>query len=746
MIFAAALMVVLEALIGHAVSISDLSSSAPASLRPAFIGTAGGWRSLGHTGGRDLLLRARRRRNQHHQRLFSMSTAEADTAAKEKEQPPAAKEGGEGEEDGVDTESSSYKLVKRLEQERVSGLINDMVDPNYRREDYADRWAKEDDPEYVDSESPNSWERLRWKEEGKLRFEDWSQFDPKRLEDPEYSLPEDWSAEPVGGRHNIFQPTLVTSKDLEKAVEQLDGGVVKVDEAPVDESVPPQYRGLMKEVGFGFGYRNISMNKADIQRLMWWDKMLELQPLPANEDFEKLHENGTAVMKELYVPERKREPWRFQKDLETIYKTDFDVAYGDLSSTEDISEYVMNDTAALLVIKDGLVDRRLSRLDGLPNGTFVGSIHNMEGALRERFLSELYWYPEYSQQQFKKGAYVKYKGKLWKNADILPQQIFEMGKFDIGMAKLCALNMAHLRDVACVHVPEGTTIDKPIQVLVVSTSVGDSALPISSPRLQVLIGDKADVTLSQSHVGLARKGFINSVTRVIMGRESRFNHDYIQEAGRDAWHFEQLSVLNAQAANYTYRSASWGAQSSRINVQVVANEKESRTDLRSLLLARQKQLLQTYQTVWHNAKDTYSDSFHRNIVADSATAVWKGRGRLEHMCNGADAKQLCRSLLLNERSKAVSIPVLEMMSPQIKAAHGATVSDLSQDQIIYLRTRGLSDEVARYLMVKGFANEVSNPMVDETAKRRLSRHMDSILSDPSKKKEPVREEVAAPAA
>ena len=121
-----------------------------------------------------------------------------------------------------------------------------------------------------------------------------------------------------------------------------------------------------------------------------------------------------------------------------------------------------------------------------------------------------------------------------------------------------------------------------------------------------------------------------------------------------------------------------------------------------------------------------TDQLHKCIVAHaSSRGVFDGSVHVRKPAQQTDAGQLCRSLLLNRNATVNVKPNLQIHADDVKCTHGATISDLEEDQLFYLRSRGVSSEDARKTLVYSFGLEVVRRIGSESTRKRLA----AVLAD-----------------
>ena len=122
--------------------------------------------------------------------------------------------------------------------------------------------------------------------------------------------------------------------------------------------------------------------------------------------------------------------------------------------------------------------------------------------------------------------------------------------------------------------------------------------------------------------------------------------------------------------------------------------------------------------IQHMAQGTTSKQVQKNMIGGRSTGSFRGRIRVEQSAQQTDSQQLSRTILLSDKARAWAVPSLEIIADDVQCTHGATVSDLSEEELFYLRSRGLSRSLARNLLMYAFAGDVSS-CIDPTMLNRI---------------------------
>lgn len=307
-----------------------------------------------------------------------------------------------------------------------------------------------------------------------------------------------------------------------------------------------------------------------------------------------------------------------------------------------------------------------------------------------------------------------------------------------GTACFAALNTIKCNNVALIEVPPDAKVEKPIQVIRASSSPSlDTAL---HPRTIVVAKDGSEASIIQTNIDLSSSSpsttisgatLFNSYTQVMVGENATISHSYVDESGgifeasvdtddeameREAQRpglkntlLETISVhLNGQHASYSNAIIAGGGNGrSKVAFSAHLMEENTHVTVKGLCMSGGAQKVDMRTNIHHIASGCTSEQAQRNVVGGRSRTSFKGRIRVEQSAQQTDSNQLVRSLLLNERSQVWCMPSLEIIADDVSCAHGATVSDLSEEELFYLRARGLDKETSRNLQLFAFLDDIS---------------------------------------
>ncbi len=281
-----------------------------------------------------------------------------------------------------------------------------------------------------------------------------------------------------------------------------------------------------------------------------------------------------------------------------------------------------------------------------------------------------------------------------------------------------ALNTAFMEDGAFVHVARGRVVEKPICLLYVSTATAD---PIAThPRNLIVMDEDSQAVILEDYVALdADVYFSNVVTEVVIGQNSVLTHYMIERESHQAFSVSTLRLEQGRSSNVTSHTVLLGGALVRNNVHPVLAGEGSECLINGLFMATGSQHMDNFMLVEHASPHCDSRQFYHGILDGRSHGVFSGRIIVHKDAQKTDAKQTNKNLLLSQEAQIDSKPQLEIYADDVKCTHGATIGQIDQDAIFYLRSRGIAEDAARALLLFGFAGECLERMKAEPIRRYL---------------------------
>jgi Fe-S cluster assembly protein SufD len=390
---------------------------------------------------------------------------------------------------------------------------------------------------------------------------------------------------------------------------------------------------------------------------------------------QEVRQRASAFVRCSTIPTTREEEWRFT-DLSGLRQVQFhNVETSNLASLE--SDFLPEAVNSRLVFVNGVYAPELSSVANLPAGVVVTNLASLPGDYQERI------------QQY-------------------------LGQAEGTQEVFTALNTAGMNDAAVIWVGKNVIVETPIHLLFVAV-VGETAT-ILQPRCLVVAETGSSVTLVEDY--LNRQGaegaekeavyFNNAVTEIWIGENAQVNHTRVERDSVEAFHIGKTAIAQSRYSRYTCNVVTFGARLSRHNLEILQTGEQTETTLNGLTMIANNQVADTHSAIALNYPYGVTKQLQKNIVGDRAHGIFNGKVFVPKPAQLTDAAQLNRNLLLSSKARVDTKPQLEITADNVKCAHGATVSQLEDDEIFYLQSRGIDENAARNLLINAFAAEIIN--------------------------------------
>jgi Fe-S cluster assembly protein SufD len=283
-----------------------------------------------------------------------------------------------------------------------------------------------------------------------------------------------------------------------------------------------------------------------------------------------------------------------------------------------------------------------------------------------------------------------------------------------------ALNQAFFTDGAFIFVPAGVEVAEPVQLIYISSTKnsGETILP----RNLVIAEANSKLTVVESYISTGNVAyFTNAVTEILAGDNAKVEHIKLQDEALDAFHIATIAGEFGRASNVTVHSFALGATLSRTNIRTKLAGKGLECILNGLYLTRGEQLADHHMIVEHAQPHCASHEYFNGILDDKSKGVFHGRIYVHPIAQKTDAKQTNKNLLLSDDATADTKPQLEIYADDVKCTHGATIGQLNEESIFYLRSRGIGTDTARQMLIHAFAGEIIERIKCEPAREVIDK-------------------------
>ncbi len=350
-----------------------------------------------------------------------------------------------------------------------------------------------------------------------------------------------------------------------------------------------------------------------------------------------------------------------------------------------IDPFVFNGLACTqLVFVDGFYAPELSVHQPLPDGVEAGSLAAVLESNPERISEHLARYAGYEEHAF------------------------------------TALNTAFLKDGAFIFIPKGVALETPVHLLFVSTSKAKPT--VSHPRTLVLAENNAQATVVETYAGLDGGAyFTNAVTELAAGDDTVIDHYKLELESPDAFHIANMQLTQGRNSAVSTHAFSLGGGFVRNDVSALLAGESGEATMNGFYLLEDGQHVDNYTLLEHAEPNCTSHELYKGILNGASRTLFRGKIHVHQKAQKTDAYQTNQNLLLSDAARVNTKPQLEIYADDVKCSHGATIGQLDENALFYLRSRGIERKTAHHMLLQAFADDIIDRVKIDPVRQQLGR-------------------------
>lgn len=291
---------------------------------------------------------------------------------------------------------------------------------------------------------------------------------------------------------------------------------------------------------------------------------------------------------------------------------------------------------------------------------------------------------------------------------------------------MVALNTALADDGVQIAVAPGKQAG---QLVLVSLALGTDSDVSFHPRHSITLGEGASLSVIEIAASENAGAYLhNPVLTCAIAEKAHLTHVKIQQEAENAVHLATVYADIAVRAAYDSFTLGLGSVLARHEVHATMHGDHAAVHVNGAQLLAASQVGDITSVIAHAAPDCISRQTVRNVLSDHSRAVFQGKVLVERVAQKTDGYQMNQALLLSPSAEINAKPELEIYADDVKCSHGATVGALDDDQLFYLRSRGIPDDQARQMLVEAFLVEAVDLVEDEMLRTVLHQTLAMALS------------------
>ncbi len=420
-----------------------------------------------------------------------------------------------------------------------------------------------------------------------------------------------------------------------------------------------------------------------------------------NKEFELLEKNingqsGSALFttrkqafsafQKLGIPSNRHEEWKYTHIKTKLPESLTITAKGQLQVTGGSYNSFANIKATKLVLVSGVFNPELS--------TIIEEKGVTAGSLKENLASN-------------KELSEKYYNKL-------------VHKYE---EHFSLLNTAFATDGAFIHVKKGTQAKVPVFIIHIYNSPENFA----QSRNLIVVEEGADINIVVDFQNAGAASFYNHVSEVFIGKNASANVVKLQSQTTNATAVHTLEADVDRDAKFSCTTISLEGTLIRNSTNVRLSGENTETHLNGLYYGKGKSLIDNHILVDHLVPNCQSNQLYKGVLDDEAVGVFNGKILVKPDAQKTNSFQSSKAILLSDNSSVNSKPQLEIFADDVKCSHGAAIGQLNENEIFYLKARGISEANAKSILTYAFANEIIQGIVIDELREYLDQKIKTQL-------------------
>ncbi|MEN8117016.1 MAG: Fe-S cluster assembly protein SufD [Bacteroidota bacterium] len=409
---------------------------------------------------------------------------------------------------------------------------------------------------------------------------------------------------------------------------------------------------------------------------------------------EILNEKRTKALQDFVlqgIPTRKNENYKYT-NLQPAFLPNFSFIHQKQDLKADMGEVFSCDVpqlnTTLALTYNGWFNKKSSENGKLPEGVILDSLENISKKHPE--LLEKY-------------------GILAKTGD----------------DPLVALNTAFAKDGFFMYVPKNIVVEHPVQIINLLKSEKDS---YTTQRNFILVEDGAKIqVLICDHTLNLNEYLSNTVTEIFVGNNASLEFCTLQNQHNNATNLNSVFIEQQRDSRVTTHAISLHGGLIRNNLEFILNGENAEANLYGMAFMDKKQHVDNFTRVIHAKPHCESNQVYKNVLDEYSSGAFAGRIHVVRDAQQTNAFQRNNNLLLTDTANMQTKPQLIIDADDVKCSHGATVGQIDEEALFYLRARGIDEDKARLMMMNAFAHEVVKEIKLEPLRDRIDELVDKRL-------------------
>jgi Fe-S cluster assembly protein SufD len=416
-----------------------------------------------------------------------------------------------------------------------------------------------------------------------------------------------------------------------------------------------------------------------------------------NLPFHKTRKIAISELAELGFPAQKNEDWKYTNVAQIVGRKFRFLSDNKTLQKADVKPFLFEELKeTVLVFVNGHFSEELSTLNIDSQGVVVDNLKNA----------------------------------MEKHLDIVDKYLAKY--VPIAGNSFAALNTAFTADGAFVYVPRNCKLEEVIHIIYITDA--EEVDGMSQPRNLFVVADGAQAHIIESFHSVSTTTYFNNlVTEVYVGANAHLDHLKLQDENPSAYHVSNSQVHQERDSVYTTVNLDLGAKLVRNNLNIRLNGVNGEAHIFGYYMGSGDQHIDNQTFIDHAVPNCFSNELYKGILDDRARGVFNGKILVRPDAQKTNALQSNKTLLLTNDAEVDVKPQLEIFADDVKCTHGATIGQLDDEALFYLRARGISEEMASAMLRHAFVADVLENIKVESIREHMDERIIARFANKDKK-------------
>ena len=410
-----------------------------------------------------------------------------------------------------------------------------------------------------------------------------------------------------------------------------------------------------------------------------------------NHPLHRIRQQAMKHLENIGFPDRKDEDYKYT-NVSRIAALPFAEGAQPLALDTAIAQQFRFDQldAYQLTLVNGILDEQASSIGKLPEGLTISTLQDA--------------YQTFNNQKL----------------------IEETLKSELGQNAFVSLNTAFAQNGLLIKVEKNTIVPKPIHISHISTGQAEPVL--YHPQILLFVGDNSEVELIETFNSSGEFSYFNNpVSRITVEANAHVHHYKLQNENETAFQINNTICTQERDSSYSSYVLDIGGKTTRNNLSVHLKASGTTTNLYGTYIANGSQHIDNQTFIDHAFPHCQSNELYKGILDDKSRGVFNGKVNVRQDAQKTNAFQQNSSLVLSDSAVMDAKPQLEIFADDVRCSHGATIGQLDENSVYYLRTRGMNLEQAKSVLQFAFIAEVLEFFKLEAVKNRAHTLIEAKL-------------------